>query len=78
MAEMILIAALITGYAVTVATIAAILYQARAEAQKHRVEVAKMTKREADYFNQITGWQGRTNADMRDAGLIALAYSKKH
>ena len=35
-------------------------------------------KREADYFNQITGWQGRTNADMRDAGLIALAYSKKH
>lgn len=35
-------------------------------------------KREADYFNQITGWQGRTNADMRDAGLIALAYSQKH
>ena len=39
---------------------------------KHRA------KREADYFNKITGWQGRTNADMRDAGLIALAYSKKH
>ena len=33
MEEMILIAALITGYAVTVDTMAVILYQARVEAQ---------------------------------------------
>lgn len=39
--------------------------------------VKRRAKKEAAYFNQITGWSGRTNADMRDAGLIALSYSKQ-
>lgn len=38
--------------------------------------VKRRAKTDAAYFNKITGWQGRTNADKRDAGLIALAYSK--
>lgn len=33
---------------------------------KHRA------KRDAKYFNQITGWDGRSNEDQRDAALIAL------
>lgn len=35
-------------------------------AMKHRA------KRDAKYFNQLTGWTGRSNEDQRDAALIAL------
>lgn len=31
-----------------------------------------LAKRDAKYFNQITGWDGRSNEDQRDAALIAL------
>lgn len=31
-----------------------------------------LAKRDAKYFNQITGWAGRSNEDQRDAALIAL------
>lgn len=29
-------------------------------------------KKDADYFNKLTGWQGRSNEDSRDAAMIAL------
>ncbi|MDP5459872.1 hypothetical protein [Alishewanella sp. SMS8] len=29
-------------------------------------------KKDAAYFNQLTGWTGRSNEDCRDAALIAL------
>lgn len=29
-------------------------------------------KKDAQYFNQVTGWTGRSNEDCRDAALIAL------
>lgn len=29
-------------------------------------------KKDAAYFNQLTGWAGRSNEDCRDAALIAL------
>jgi len=32
----------------------------------------KQAKSDAEYFNKITGWQGRSNEDKRDAALIAL------
>ena len=32
----------------------------------------KKAKTNAEYFNRITGWQGRSNADQRDAALLAL------
>lgn len=32
----------------------------------------KKAKADAEYFNKITGWQGRSNEDKRDAALIAL------
>lgn len=31
-----------------------------------------LAKRDAKYFNQLTGWTGRSNEDQRDAALIAL------
>lgn len=31
-----------------------------------------LAKRDAKYFNQLTGWDGRSNEDQRDAALIAL------
>ncbi len=32
----------------------------------------RQAKKNADYFSRLTGWQGRTNEDKRDAGLLAL------
>lgn len=32
------------------------------------------TKLDADYFEQITGWEGRTNEHKRDAGMIAFQF----
>ncbi|MCH2040302.1 MAG: hypothetical protein MK185_06675 [Saccharospirillaceae bacterium] len=32
----------------------------------------RKAKDDAQYFNQITGWQGNSNQDKRDAGLLAL------
>lgn len=32
----------------------------------------KKAKKDAAFFNQITGWEGRSNEDGRDAALIAL------
>lgn len=34
--------------------------------------VAKWSKADAEYFNKVTGWTGRSNADQRDAAMIAL------
>lgn len=34
--------------------------------------VKKQAKADASYFNKVTGWQGRSNEDKRDAALIAL------
>lgn len=39
--------------------------------------IKRKAKTEAEYFNKITGWQGRTNSDTRDAALIALHYDSK-
>jgi hypothetical protein len=35
-------------------------------------EPIKTAKKNRDYFNKITGWDGRSNEDTRDAALIAL------
>ncbi len=32
----------------------------------------RQAKKDANYFAQLTGWQGRTNEDKRDAGMLAL------
>lgn len=32
----------------------------------------RQAKGDADYFNRITGWEGRSNQDTRDAALLAL------
>lgn len=32
----------------------------------------KKAKDDADFFNRLTGWTGRSNQDKRDAALIAL------
>lgn len=32
----------------------------------------RQAKADAEYFNRITGWSGRSNADTRDAALLAL------
>ncbi|MDN3390880.1 hypothetical protein [Pseudoalteromonas sp. APC 3691] len=34
--------------------------------------VKREAKRSDKYFNQITGWKGRSNEDKRDAALVAL------
>lgn len=34
--------------------------------------VKRRAKGDAQYFNQITGWRGKSNQDKRDAGLLAL------
>ena len=34
--------------------------------------VKQQAKKDAEYFNKLTGWSGRSNADQRDAALIAL------
>ncbi len=33
---------------------------------------AKKCKDDAEYFNKVTGWTGRSNADQRDAAMIAI------
>lgn len=37
-----------------------------------RGEVKRQAKADANYFNKLTGWIGRSNQDQRDAALIAL------
>jgi len=32
----------------------------------------KRAKKDAEFFNKLTGWQGRSNEDKRDAALLAL------
>ncbi|MCP4595737.1 hypothetical protein [Neptuniibacter sp.] len=32
----------------------------------------KRAKKDADFFKKLTGWEGRTNEDKRDAALLAL------
>lgn len=32
------------------------------------------TKMDADYFENVTGWEGRTNEHKRDAGMIAFQF----
>lgn len=34
--------------------------------------VKKQAKQSAEYFNKLTGWEGASNQDKRDAALIAL------
>lgn len=34
--------------------------------------VKKQAKADYKYFNKVTGWAGRSNADQRDAAMIAL------
>ena len=38
--------------------------------------VKSRAKSDAAFFNQITGWQKRSNADMRDAAMLALQHSR--
>lgn len=35
-------------------------------------KVKSQSKLDAEYFNRLTGWTGRSNQDKRDAALIAL------
>lgn len=35
-------------------------------------QLKRQAKDDAEYFNKITGWTGRSNQDQRDAALIAL------
>jgi len=37
----------------------------------------KKAKTDAKFFNQLTGWDSRSNADNRDAALLLLRYLKK-
>lgn len=37
-----------------------------------RGPVKAKAKRSASYFNQLTGWKGRTNEDKRDAALLVI------
>ena len=39
------------------------------------VGIGKRTKKDANLFKKITGWQGQTNEDTRDAAMIALWFS---
>lgn len=32
----------------------------------------RQAKKDAEFFNRLTGWSGRSNADTRDAALLAL------
>lgn len=44
--------------------------------------LAKSAKKNADLFKRLTGWEGRSNEDTRDAAMLALHYirmeCKKH
>ncbi len=37
----------------------------------------KKAKKDAELFNRITGWVGKSNQDKRDAALLALSYTGK-
>ena len=37
---------------------------------------AKKAKTDARLFNKLTGWQGQSNEDKRDAAMLALSYTK--
>lgn len=38
----------------------------------------KKAKKDRQLFNQLTGWQHRSNADQRDAAMLALQYIRAH
>ncbi len=38
---------------------------------------AKAAKRDAELFNKLTGWTGRSNEDTRDAAMLALYGDRK-
>ncbi len=37
----------------------------------------KKAKNDAELFNRMTGWEGKSNQDKRDAALLALSYTGK-
>lgn len=39
-----------------------------------RNPTARRAKQDAEFFKKLTGYQGRTNEDTRDAGMIAFLY----
>jgi hypothetical protein len=39
-------------------------------------QLCRRAKGDAEFFNSITGWQGRSNEEKRDAGMIAFFLSK--
>lgn len=38
---------------------------------------AKAAKKNADLFNRMTGWTGRSSADKRDAAMLALSVARR-
>lgn len=38
---------------------------------------AKAAKRKADLFKKLTGWDGRSNEDTRDAAMLALSVARR-
>ncbi|WP_236014047.1 hypothetical protein [Marinobacterium alkalitolerans] len=38
---------------------------------------AKAAKRKADLFKKMTGWEGRSNEDTRDAAMLALSVARR-
>ena len=42
------------------------------------VGIGKQVKKDAKLFNKLSGWNGKTNEDMRDAWAIAKWYSFEH
>lgn len=44
---------------------------------KPKARAHKTAKHEADYFQRITGWQGRTNQDSRDAAMLIFQFMKQ-
>ena len=44
---------------------------------KPKSRAHKDAKHEADYFKRVTGWQGRTNQDSRDAAMLIFQFLKQ-
>lgn len=52
-------------------------YDCRLIMVKPKSRAHKTAKHEADYFKRITGWQGRTNQDSRDAAMLIFQFLKQ-
>lgn len=52
-------------------------YDCRLMMVKPKSRAHKTAKHEADYFKRITGWQGRTNQDSRDAAMLIFQFLKQ-